>query len=215
MIRATLDRPWLMADLGQPMRVISWAPFRPGLVLAQHVLWREVRDADLPKDLDAIAWLNQEITRRGPSDAVTMLTSRNVEKHTLTRAKTGNVAADCLATVGLSNAERAGYRQPVLAEQYGTVNLLVVLSHGVSNAAMTEALSIATQARTAAIIANGPVLPEGPATGTGTDCIALACPPGDIAYAGLHTDIGEAIGRAVYNAVAEGVTEWMKTEAER
>ncbi len=35
MIRATLTRPWLIAELPRPMRVLSWAPFRPGYTTAQ------------------------------------------------------------------------------------------------------------------------------------------------------------------------------------
>ncbi|RMA42857.1 adenosylcobinamide amidohydrolase [Rhodophyticola porphyridii] len=215
MIRVTLSRPWLIADLAQEMRVLSWAPHRPGLVLARQVIWREVRDADLPEGLDAAAWLASEVTAIDRPDAVAMLTSRNVGKHSLTQAESGDTKASCLATVGLSNAERVGHRQPVLAESHGTVNLLVTLSQGLGTAAMTEAMSIAAEARTAAIIAHGPELPEGPATGTGTDCIALACPFGDRAYAGLHTEIGEVIGRAVYDAVARGTRDWMTTEAPR
>ncbi|MEO1272728.1 MAG: adenosylcobinamide amidohydrolase, partial [Myxococcota bacterium] len=46
-------------------------------------------------------------------------------------------------------------------------------------------------------------------TGTGTDCIVLAAPPGHAVYAGLHTAVGEAVGRAVYDAVAAGVRGWM------
>ncbi len=47
----------------------------------------------------------------------------------------------------------------------------------------------------------------GLATGTGSDCIAIAAPPGQAAFAGLHTEIGEALGRVVYDAVAAGATD--------
>ena len=46
-MRIACDRPWLGVDLGAPHRVLSWAVHRPGLVSAQRILWREVRDADL------------------------------------------------------------------------------------------------------------------------------------------------------------------------
>ncbi|PWB84546.1 MAG: hypothetical protein C3F11_00765 [Methylocystaceae bacterium] len=46
--------------------------------------------------------------------------------------------------------------------------------------------------------------------GTGTDRIVIAAPQGDgVEYCvGLHTDIGEAIGRAVYDAAFEGARTW-------
>lgn len=47
-----LMRPYLLLDLGAPHRVISWAVHRPGMVEASRILWREVRDADLPPGLD-------------------------------------------------------------------------------------------------------------------------------------------------------------------
>jgi adenosylcobinamide amidohydrolase len=45
------------------------------------------------------------------------------------------------------------------------------------------------------------------ATGTGTDCVALACPMKNPAYryCGKHTKLGELIGRATTNAVGEGM----------
>jgi adenosylcobinamide amidohydrolase len=53
------------------------------------------------------------------------------------------------------------------------------------------------------------MLRHGPATGTGTDCIAVAAPAGSCTYAGLHTDIGEAVGTAVYRATLAGARDWM------
>jgi len=53
-------------------------------------------------------------------------------------------------------------------------------------------------------------LPTGIATGTGTDCIAVASPPNALDYAGLHTESGEAIGHAVFDATFEGGRDWMR-----
>ena len=39
--------------------------------------------------------------------------------------------------------------------------------------------------------------------------IAIASPEGDTAYAGKHTGVGEALGRAVYKAVSQGIAEWV------
>ncbi|GAA5076400.1 adenosylcobinamide amidohydrolase [Roseibacterium beibuensis] len=211
MIAVTLDRPWLIADLGQPLRLLSFAPHRPGFVSASRVLWREVRNADLTREFDAISWLGHEMSARGDEDAIGMLTSRNIGQNHLEFAVSGRISASCLATVGLTNAERVGHRLPALAVAYGTINLLAVTDAPLSDTAMIEAMTIAAEARTAAVITHGPDLPTGRATGTGTDCIVLGCPGGSTAYAGLHTDVGEALGRSVYNAVAKGTREWMET----
>lgn len=205
----TVDRPWISLDLGQEMRVLSWAVNRPGLVRAKEILWREVRNADLPRDLDVYEWLGDVLRDRGALDAVCFLTSRDVRAVTQATKTVGQVTAQAVATVGLSNAERIGTRFERDPAAWGTINIAVRLNVGLTETAMLEAVSIATQARTAAVMEIGLQLPTGIATGTGTDCIAVAAPDGDQQYAGLHTDIGVALGGAVYEAVAQGAQEWM------
>ncbi|MEO0622361.1 MAG: adenosylcobinamide amidohydrolase [Pseudomonadota bacterium] len=207
----TLDRPWMVVDLGRPHRVLSWSLTRPGFVDADQVVWREVRDADLGPDLDARAWLAEALETRGQGQAVGLLTSRDLSTRRMAEAEIEDVRACCLATVGLSNAERVGTRRTMA--KAGTINTLVTVSEALTDGALVEALSLCVAARTAAVMDHGPRLGTGRATGTGTDCAVIAAPPGDTPYAGMHTAVGEAIGRAVYAAVAEGVQEWMRSFA--
>ncbi len=204
----SLNAPWMNLDLGAPMRVLSWAINRPGLVTARHIVWREVRNADLPRDLDVIEWFANELEATGRTDAVAFLTSRDLGYHNRTVATVDGVTARCTATTGLSNAERVGTRTDYSHRDWGTINLCVALDIGLTDAALIEALSIAAQARTAAVMDAGLILPHGIATGTGTDCIAVAAPAGDCPYAGLHTPQGEALGRAVYDAIHAGALDW-------
>ena len=209
MIRLTLERPWLDVAFETEMPVLSWAINRPGLVRAQRILWREVRNADLPVDLDVEAWLASELKARGAGDAVTFLTSRDIRAYTESTATVEDVTARAIATVGFSNAERVGHRIDRSGKDWGTVNVALCLSEGLTEAARLETMSIVVQARTAAIVDASVRLPPGLATGTGTDCVAVAAPEGQAQYAGLHTAIGEAVGRAVYDAVWEGAQDWI------
>lgn len=204
-LRVTLAPPWLVADLGWERRVLSFAPHRPGFRSARHILIRQVRDADLTPELDATRWLGDEMARIGHGGDVGMMTSRGLRHHRLACA--GPVA--CLATVGLGNAERVGRRRMAQPRDYGTINIALLVEDGLTEAAMIEALSIVAEARTAAVIATGIDLPTGRATGTGTDCIAVACDGGATAFAGLHTALGEAIGAAVHDAVLAGALAWV------
>ncbi len=120
------------------------------------------------------------------------------------------MTAFCLATVGLSNAERIGTRMDRSGKDWGTINVALHLDLPLSEAALLELMSITTQARTAAVMEARLDLPTGRATGTGTDCIAVAAPAGDTAFAGLHTPQGEAAGRAVHAAVRRGAQVWME-----
>ncbi|MDG4647004.1 adenosylcobinamide amidohydrolase [Roseibacterium sp. SDUM158017] len=212
MMRVTLERPWLTADLDRPCRMLGWAPHNPGFVTASRVVWREVRDADLTEDFDALGWLAASMDARGDAAAVGLLTSRDLARYRLETACSGLVSASCLATIGLTNAERVGHRLPRDADAWGTINILAATDAGLSDTALTELLSIVAEARTAAVIDHGPDLLSGRATGTGTDCIVVAAPAGPGLFAGLHTDVGEAVGAAVYRAVAAGTAAWMREQ---
>lgn len=205
----TLARPWLTLDLGSPHRVLSWSLIRPGFVTADTLLWREVRNADLPKDFDVADWLHKELAERGTPDAVTMLTSRDLEAYEVADTCVESVTARCVATVGLSNAEHIGTRLERSEAAWGTINIAVQIDQPLSDAALIELISIVAQARTAAVLAVAHQLPTGLATGTGTDCIAVAAPAGDAPYAGMHTPVGEAVGHAAYQAVYAGACVWM------
>jgi adenosylcobinamide amidohydrolase len=214
-IRATLRRPWLIADLARPLRLLSWAPHNAGFVTADRVVWREVRNADLPQDFDVERWFPQEVERAGFAGAVGMLTSRDIGTFRQADVVVEGVAAACVATAGLSNAESVGARRPYHSADFGTINLAVAVDAALTEAAQLEALSIAVQARTAAVMAAGVDLPTGLATGTGTDCAVLGCDAGQGRYAGLHTAVGEAVGAATRMAVALAVADWTRWRAAR
>jgi adenosylcobinamide amidohydrolase len=211
-MRPIFDYPWLTLDLGRDMRVISWAPHRGGIVTARHILWREVRNADLTEDFDVLAWLAQECQDRGMGQAVALLTSRKIATFSVAEQRIDGVHAQAVATVGLSNAERAGPAVDSMTEKktsYGTINVAVILQHRLNDIGLIEAQSIASAARTAAVMESGAKALTGPATGTGTDCIAIAAPVGEDAFCGLHTAQGKALAAAVYAAVRQGADQWI------
>lgn len=201
----TLDRPWLRVTLPRQMRVLSWAPHGAGYTKANAILWREVKNADLTPEFDAEAWLSAQMSPH----AVGMLTSRDVGTWSDGFAEVEGVTAHCVATVGLSNAEAVGRRLPYHSADYGTINIGLVTNAALTEAAQLEAMSIAVQARTMGVLAAGLELATGLATGTGTDCVALACLPGEGRYAGLHTPVGEAVGAAVRNCLTRAAQGWV------
>ncbi len=112
-----------------------------------------------------------------------------------------------VATAGYSNAVRVGERAGHDSTRVGTINLLVWVSKSVALPTLLEILQIAVEARTLAVLdqkvksrATGK-----PATGTGTDCIAIACPVGKPSrvYAGKHTVLAELTGRAVLKVMTQ------------
>lgn len=203
------ERPWLVASFAQAQAMLSWAMARPGFCVAQQVAWLEVRGADISVEVDAFALLRERLTGAGLDDAVAMMTSRDVRRGHVADAVSGGVTARCLATVGFSNAGRVG--AGLARAGVGTINLLAAVSAPLSEAALVEALSIATEARTAAVMDLGWRVDGKVVTGTGTDCVVMAAPAdGEAApFAGLHTKVGAALGAAVYAAVTAGGREWI------
>ncbi|PPQ27009.1 hypothetical protein CCR94_21495 [Rhodoblastus sphagnicola] len=202
-------RPFLTVRFRVPQRTLGWSMLHPGFATVSDVVWVEVRNADLGPDVDAYAFLRARLALAGAGDALAFMTSRDISRHHFRRRRVEDIEASCLTTVGLSNAERIGMRKPNPARA-GTINTLVHVSHPLSDGAYVEALSIAVQARTAAILETRPAGVEKPVTGTGTDCVVIAapCAAAPLCCAGLHTAVGEAIGGAVYDATREGAEAW-------
>ncbi|MCB9959264.1 MAG: adenosylcobinamide amidohydrolase [Rhodospirillaceae bacterium] len=226
-LAVALEPPWLVVRTHSPCTMASWSLTRPGLVTADTVAWLEVREEDLPAGRDPVVLFAEALAARGLADAVGLMTSAPVADHAVVRrvCRDGGgaaVAVEVVLTLGLNNAERVGRRVHTGAAAGppppGTINLVCHVSRPLTQAALLETLSVATQARTAAVMALGLALPPDGAlaTGTGTDCIVVAAPlaaahrPPPAAYAGTHTAIGEAVGAAVMDAVAEAAPAWRR-----
>lgn len=201
--------PILTARFARPQRTLGWSLLYPGLATVQDVVWLEVRNADLGRHVDPSDYLRSRLADHGLSEALAFMTSRDIRRHHQRLRQAEDVAAACLTTVGLSNGERVGSRRPHTG-RIGTINTLVHVDRPLTDGALVEALALVAQARTLAVLEAQPRT-DAAITGTGTDCIVVACPcEGEpTPWAGLHTAVGEAIGGAVYDATREGVATWL------
>ncbi len=199
-------------------RVLSWAIAGGGFGETGAVVWCHVTAADLRPPVDAATLLRERLASAGLPDAVGLLTSRRLEAHVDVTKTHEDLAARCVATVGLSNALRAGDR-PGTAATFGTINLVCRLSHPLTDEAMIEALALAAEAKTLAMVESGVSsrISERAASGTGTDCIVIAAPLGGdpLPYAGKHTPAGCVIGGAVEEAIRRGAAEWKEARAKQ
>lgn len=217
----TLSAPWLFWDLGADHRIFGWPLNMPGFGVARRIAWRQLRNADLPPERDVKLFLQDELGTQNALDAPCFLTSRRIDTYEHRSFVSGQAQAECIVTLGLSNAERIGARvdrssrdwDRDLGTMFGTINIAARVNHGLGIPGLIEALSIIVQARTAAVMDAGHHLPTGIATGTGTDCALIAAPCSGEShdYAGLHTDIGVALGGAVYQATLDAAKHWQAT----
>jgi adenosylcobinamide amidohydrolase len=132
--------------------------------------------------------------------------------HAAQAASDPSVEAVALVTAGLSNALRVGDTPGPLAG-WGTINIACHVSVPLSAAALIEALAVAVEARTTAVIEAHVRSRRSDhiATGTGTDCTAIMAPDSanePALYAGKHTAIGHVIGEAVLRATAAAIAQW-------
>src|SRR4029077_17942392 len=101
-----------------------------------------------------------------------------------------------VGTVGLSNALRVGDPAAREAQCPGTINLLVCCSQALTPDAATELIALVSEANALAMIYSGIASRQSakPATGTGTDYLAIAWPTSGerLHYAGKHTEVGSA-----------------------
>jgi adenosylcobinamide amidohydrolase len=110
-----------------------------------------------------------------------------------------------MATVGETGAYVEGEPQPIPP---GTINLIVAVNYGFTHEAMLEAISIATEAKVRAMYEFGLTsrATGQPATGTGTDCVAVASGHDRrYLYCGKHTKWGKLIGRACLESIRGAV----------
>jgi len=142
-----------------------------------------------------------------------MVTGRSVE---------GRIWVECFATVGVTNAVRAG--EPLRRVQgeaadrtVGTINLILVTNACLAVPALVCAVQVATESKTGVLRDHAvPSWTGRPgATGTGTDAVVVACAlRGDglwQPYAGTHTEIGSMIGRVTAECLTKGLaraTQW-------
>ena len=204
----TVQGATLVVSLPVPYRVLSWAPLNPGLVEARTIINHHVNSKDPIPDEPAHALTQHAQQLHLSFPVVGLMTGVSMERLVRQTEQLDALTLECCATVGLSNALTVG--DPATHEERpGTINLIVVLDHPLTSGAMVEAISLVTEAKLHALHAADvrSTVSHALATGTGTDCIAIACPPGKAAYhyCGKHTRLGELLGRVVSATVSEGI----------
>lgn len=216
MFEIECERPWLVARFAEAQVMLSWSMNRPGLQRSREVAWLEVGNEELRYEHDPAAWFGLRLRERGLADAIGLMTARDLSRHHRAAFRVGDVGADCVVTLGLNNGEHVGRRLDPRIHALnapGTINILCAVSVPLSQGALMETMSLATQARTVALMDIAYRRPgeQHVVTGTGTDCIVVSSPEDAGAphlFAGMHTAIGEAVGRSVYDATFEAARSW-------
>ena len=194
-----LDLDVLVYRFNAAMLGISSAAVGGGIGERQWAFNAQVSDVYDREDIDAhISELAQALALEGPG--VGMLTAAKVARRT--RAMVEGVDAE--ATTGLSHPTWAASDEHE-ANAVGTINTVIFVPVRLSDGALVNAISTATEAKSQALFEAGI-----PATGTPSDAVVLFCPTGgDVeSFAGPRSLWGARIARAVHHSVLTGARGW-------
>ncbi|HVD16993.1 MAG TPA: adenosylcobinamide amidohydrolase [Actinomycetota bacterium] len=201
-VRPRLAAGGLVVDLGSPHRCLSSALLGGGLGWLRT--WLNLQVGPDYARTDPAAHLAAAAAAAGLAGPVVgMMTAVPVHRHQVGRGG----GASAVATVGVGHALAAAGTRPRAAPAAGTINLLVVVGEPLSDAGLAGAVQTAVEAKAQALAAvRVPAAnADGFATGTATDAICVACPPGArVPFAGPATRVGGDLARAVYQAVLAG-----------
>ena len=202
----------LSIDLEAPSNLLSWCLHGGGYNQGSSIFWAGVKDHELRRDVDSRLFKEKWEEYKLKPD-LAFLTSAHLQDAVTFKESFSDLTVTALTTVGMGNALRAG-DQGGYHLTLGTINLLLEINATLSPSALVEAMAIATEGKTAAVMdssifskVSGKI-----STGTGTDCLAVGSHQSKtpMVICGKHTKLGELIGKASYKAVYEGVLRWKK-----
>jgi adenosylcobinamide hydrolase len=212
----------LVVDLGKPRRVLSSAPRLGGLVMARSILNHQVPDhfvcdSEASREGrrpwgDPIRYLGLVAeTLSAPKPCVGLMTAVLMRQLIVLREQWEDLWVEGFFTVGVTNAVRAG--EPTVEHRKnaaGTINIILVTNAALSASAMVTLVQVATESKTASLLAHNVPSHSGRpgATGTGTDAVVVASGgEGRLRYGGTHTKIGELVGRLVTRGIGQGLAQ--------
>ncbi|HUG83180.1 MAG TPA: adenosylcobinamide amidohydrolase, partial [Euzebya sp.] len=209
----TLDGHRLVLTLDPPHRSLASTLVGGGLGFVRTWLNLEV-----PLDYartDPVLHLMEEGADLSPPLIATM-TAASVAQSV--QASAGG--AWVVATVGLSvPLAAAGSLEPAMS--VGTINIAAVLDVPLTDAGLVNAVQTLTEAKAQALADGGlwAVNHDGPATGTATDSVLVACPEdacgGASSFAGPASAIGHDLALATHACMTEGLARWRARQDER
>ena len=237
---ATLQRggDYYLLRLEHPAQFLSSAPLGEGLIRAGWVLSGQVSpQACLP---DPASYLRQLAARLGVPDrpdgigVVGLLTAvAHSDLQVSTLAQSG-VTVTSLATVGVDHGSSpldkdvGSHGDPATPEAEpliqpgtinpGTINLVTLVDADLSSGAMVRASTLATEAKTLAMVEAGLRTRQGHiATGTATDATVVGHSGRGrhFEYAGSATLVGWLVGQAVYRSVTQGLAAYNSRKQHR
>lgn len=213
----------LVVTFPRPRHVLSWAIVSGGMrTHASHIINHQV-DLHAPNN-DPQKTLRRAASKIGIKGLfVGMMTGADVRKFAMAKGIHDELQAYAIATAECGNLATVGETGGYLEGQSqtirpGTINLILLVNYGFTHEAMLEAMAIATEAKVRAMyeLDLRSVVTGQPATGTGTDCIAVASGHDRrYVFCGKHTKWGELVGRASFESIRGALRAALPSETRK
>lgn len=205
----------LVVSFLRPVQILSWAILNGGFrSRVAHFINHRVKTCS-PGGIAPETCLRQVGSQLGLKGTVVgMMTAADIQRYSFSSASYGDLRAYGLATAGCSNLATVGQDGSFLegkdqVRQVGTINLIVATNYSFTHEAMLEAIAIATEAKVKTLYELGlrSTTTGQLATGTGTDCVAVAvASERRYRFCGKHTKWGELIGRACLETLRDALS---------
>ena len=201
----------LLIDLGKRCSGVSSAVLGGGQVNARYIVNRSVpKGWDCADPVGDMRGYLERLSLK-PETCVGLLTAVSMKDLQVCTLSQDGWEVTCFATVGVSNAARAGGLESVPKTSIpSTINLILIIEGELSPAALVGAVQTATEAKSAALQdAYVTTTFAESATGTTTDTVTIMnhAPQPRAPYAGLATVPGYLIGKTVYQTVHTALKE--------
>jgi adenosylcobinamide amidohydrolase len=210
-LRVAIDTRAVVVAAERPLRVLSSAVLRGGLVEARAIVNLHV-DKDHPC-ADPEALVDGFARLAGvPEPYVGLLTAACTERAVIREETAWGFRAMAVATVGLANRVAAG-RAEATPWAASTINTVIVVDGDPDPAALVNAVMTVTEVKALALMEAGVRDGDGhPATGTSTDAVVIAATGrGPRArFGGPASELGATIARAARRALEDGIRHWQE-----
>ncbi|MBA2873272.1 adenosylcobinamide amidohydrolase [Thermaerobacillus caldiproteolyticus] len=206
----------IVVTTSQPFKVLSSSLVGAGFQWATHFVNRHVskdyRCDDAEEEMKQYLRSHTLDVKR----TIGMMTAVCLEDAAYVYRKEETFSLFTIVTAGIGNAVDAAkaWERDESAKGVGTINIIVFIDGTLMDAAYVQAMMTATEAKTKALYDERILDPKTNtmATGTSTDCIAIAASQMNTVfdYAGTITPLGKAIGRSVYEATREALRRYQQ-----
>jgi len=204
-VSARAVRAYYLVESEGHLRYASTASCGGGLGLTRRILSLHVDRRLDCEDPERFAY-DRAAELGLPEPLVALLTGVENDRVRVARARLpgeGGLSAVALVTAGGRNISAAG-RSPIAHEVTpGTINVVAIVEGRLTDAALLNLLTVATEAKCLALALDGVRLPDGvPATGTSSDAVVVAATDrgASFRYGGPVTVPGHLVGAAVLGA---------------